>query len=174
MAIVQSANLGLPAAPLTDNSELYYELLRVYNAIRVVMQSVDNNTGAISPPKEYWNEIGFTRFTSGNASKLYLQAYENLTYGNTIAIHNAGGGVGKAKKAVTSGCIGFCSSVDPVTAGEYAEIQCYGIMAGFASGTLTPGGVYYQSGTAGVIGASGTQVVGVALSDTVLLFNPQY
>ena len=174
MAIVQSANLGLPAAPLTDNSELYYELLRVYNAIRVVMQSVDNNTGAISPPKEYWNEIGFTRFTSGNASKLYLQAYENLSYGNTIAIHNAGGGVGKAKKAVTSGCIGFCSSIESVLAGEYAEIQCYGIMAGFAPSTLTPGGAYYQSGTAGVISASGTQVVGVALSDTVLLFNPQY
>lgn len=173
MAIIQSANLGLPAAPLTDNSELYYELLRVYNAIRVVMQSVDNNTGAISPPQEYWNEIGYTRFTSGNASKIYIQANEDLSYGNTIAIHNAGGGVGKAKKAVSTGCIGFCSSIDPITAGDYVEVQCYGIMSGFAPSTLTPGGVYYQSATAGLIGASGTQVVGVALSDTVLLFNPQ-
>lgn len=177
MAVVQSVNLGLPSTPLTDNSELFYELMRIYNAIRLVMQSVDNNTGAISPPTEYWDEVGFTRCTVGNMSKIYIIAYENLSYGNTVGIYNHGG-VGKAKKAQNGvlGCVGFCSAPGGAVAGEYTEIQLYGLFPPFSAGTLTPGAGYYQSGTAGVVGASGTgtQFVGYALSDTQLFFNPQF
>lgn len=174
MAIEQSANLGLPAAPLTDNQELYYELLRIYNAIRIVMQAVDNNTGAISPPEEYWDEVGYTRFTAGNMAKIYIKAYEALSYGTTVGIYNDGG-EGKAAKAQSGvrACIGFCSAVDGAAAGDYTEIQLYGLYPQFAAGTLTPGVGYYQSATAGVVGASGTQVIGIALSDTQLFFNPQ-
>ena len=177
MAASQSANLGLPAAPLTDNQELFYELLRVYNAIRTVQQSVDNNTGAISPPETYWSEVGFTRCTIGNSSKIYIQAYENLSYGSTVGIYNDGG-TGKAKKAKDGVlvCIGFCAATDGATAGDYTEIQLYGLFAPFAAGTLTPGAGYYQSATAGVIGVSGSgaQFVGYALSDTQLFFCPQF
>lgn len=177
-AAYQSANLGLPAAPLTQDTELFYELLRVYNAIRVVMQSVDNNTGAVPPPEEYWNEVGFTRCTVGNMSKIYIQAYEDLAYGHTVGIYNAGGGVGKAAKAqdAVRACVGFCSSTDGAKAGEYTEIQLYGLFAPFPAGTLTPGAGYYQSATAGLIGPSGTgtQFVGYALTDTQLFFCPQF
>ena len=175
MAIAQSVNLGLPSAPLTDNQDLYYELLRVYNAIRIVMQSVDNNTGAISPPEEYWNEIGYTRCTVGNMSKIYVQAYEALSYGSTVGIYNDGG-VGKAAKAQdrVRACIGFCSSAEGAAAGDYTEIQLYGLFAPFPAGTLTPGAGYYQSATAGIIGVSGSQFVGYALSDTQLFFTPQF
>lgn len=174
MATEQSVNLGLPATPLTENQDLFYELLRVYNAIRVVMQSVDNNTGAISPPSEYWDEVGFTRCTIGNMSKIYIIAYEDLDYGSTVGIYNDGG-VGKAKKAQDAvlGCVGFCSSTDGASAGEYTEIQLYGLFAPFSAGTLTPGAAYYQSATAGVVGVSGSQCIGYALSDTQLFFNPQ-
>ena len=178
MAGAQSVNLGLPAAPLTDNPELYYELLRVYNAIRMIMQSVDNNTGAIPPPTEYWNEVGFTRCTVGNMSKIYIKAAENLSYGNTVGIYNAGGGKGQAKKARNGvlACVGFCSDTNGATAGQYTEIQLYGLFAPFGAGTLVPGAGYYQSGTAGVIGVagSGTQFVGYALSDKQLFFCPQF
>lgn len=177
MANAQSVNLGLPSAPLTDNQEMFYELLRVYNAIRIVMQSVDNNTGAISPPTEYWNEVGYTRCTIGNMSRIYIKAYEDLAYGNTVGIFNDAG-EGKAKKAqyAVLACVGFCSDPNGATAGEYTEIQLYGLFAEFPAATLTPGAGYYQSGTAGVIGASGsgTQFVGYALSDKQLFFCPQF
>lgn len=177
-AAYQSANLGLPAAPLTQDTELFYELLRVYNAIRVVMQSVDNNTGAVPPPAEYWNEVGFARCTVGNMSKIYIQAYENIAYGNTVGIYNAGGGIGKAAKAQDGvrACVGFCSAPAGAAAGDFTEIQLYGLFAPFPAGTLVPGAGYYQSATAGLIGGSGTgtQCVGYALSDTQLFFTPQF
>lgn len=177
MASIQSANLGLPASPLTNDQELFYELLKVYNAIRVVMQAVDNNTGSMQPPKEYWNEIGFTRCTIGNMSKIYMQANERLEYGNTVGIVKVGG-VGKFKKAQNgvTVAIGFCTSQDGANAGDYTEVQTYGLFVPFAAGTLTPGAGYYQSGTAGMIGVAGTgaQFVGYALSDTQLFFCPQF
>lgn len=170
----QSENLGLPAAPLTDNAELYMELLRVYNAIRVVMQAVDNNTGAISPPEQYWNELGTARCTIGNMAKIYIPAYEPLVYGSLVGIHNASG-VGKARKSVSGGlaCVGFCSAPDGADTGDYTEIQLFGMYPPFTAGALTPGAGYYQSTTAGVVGTSGAQLIGYAISDTQLFFFPR-
>lgn len=174
MATSQSVNLGLPAQPLVSDQEMYYELLRVYNAIRLTLQAVDNNTGAISPDKQYWDEIGFTRLTVGNMSKIYVEAAVALSYGNTVGI----GGDGKAYKARNGvrACVGFCSDPEGAAVGDITEIQLLGLFPPFTAGTLTPGAGYYQSATAGVIGVagSGTQFVGYALSDTRLWFNPQF
>lgn len=174
MATSQSVNLGLPAQPLVSDQEMYYELLRVYNAIRLVLQAVDNNTGAISPDKEYWDEIGFTRLTVGNMSKIYVEAAVALSYGNTVGI----GSDGKAYKAQDGvrACVGFCSDPKGATVREITEVQLLGLFPPFAAGTLTPGAGYYQSATAGVVGVagSGAQFVGYALSDTRLWFNPQF
>lgn len=167
----------MPTAPLTNNTELFYELSRIYNAIRLVMQAVDNNTGAISPPEEYWEEIGYSRCTVGHMSKIYIKAYEDLSYGSTVGIYNDAG-EGKAKKAQDGviACVGFCTEVDGATAGNLTEIQLYGLFVPFPAGTLTPGAGYYQSATAGIIGPSGTgtQAIGYALSDTQLFFSPQF
>lgn len=40
-----SVNLGLPAVPETTDSKLFQELVRVYNAIRILAQGLDDYTG---------------------------------------------------------------------------------------------------------------------------------
>lgn len=47
MAVAQSQtiNLGLPAIPETTDSKLFMELVRVYNAIQLLAQGLDNYTG---------------------------------------------------------------------------------------------------------------------------------
>lgn len=39
-----TVNLGLPAVPESKNPELFQELVRVYNAIKILAQGVDNYT----------------------------------------------------------------------------------------------------------------------------------
>lgn len=164
-----SINLGLPQNPLTQNGELFTELKRVYNAINATARAVDSYTGVLGQPRDVWSELGVGQCSIGLNSKIYLEAAADLDYGNTIAIDSTG----KAIKASGTNCIGFCTSSGGVLTGEYTEIQLLGIYPAFPAGTLTPGNKYYQSATAGSIGTSGSQVVGFAISDTVLFFNPQ-
>ena len=166
-----SINTGLPAAPLTDDPKLFNALVPVYNAIRNTLAATDAYTGTIGLEQDFWPQGGVSRCSDGLNSKIYLEAGENLAVGNLIGIFSNG----KAYKSTSAGtpfCIGFCTTA--VSTGQYAEIQLRGIYPTFSSPTLTPGNRYYQSATAGVLGASGTQVVGFAISDTVLYFNPQY
>lgn len=167
-----SFNLGLPDVPLTDNMELWKELLRAYNAIRQVAYQLDNITGALTPPAEDWTELGVGNATYSKP-KFYMPAYEDLSYGNTIEIYNAGAGVGKAKKGTSGKVIGFCSATGGTLLGEITEVTIFGKYPSFAPGTLTPGTFYSQSGTAGVLGAGFAQTLGFALSDTQLYFLPQ-
>lgn len=168
-----STNLGLPTAPITENRELWIELLKVYNAIRNVAAQLDNLTGAISEPSDVWSQIGTGRLTFGLNSKLYLEAAVAITYGQTIGI-DAAGLADLADDAVL-GCIGFCSAVNGAGAGDTVEIQLFGLYPLLAAASLTPGARYYQSTTAGAIGVggTGTQCIGFAINDQQLFFNPQ-
>jgi hypothetical protein len=171
-----SVRTGLPATPLTPDPALFGELTRVYNAIKNIAIHYDAVTGAIQPAADSWPELGATRYTVGGMCKIYLPAYEDLDYGNTVGVYDDAG-VGKAKKAKDAVlyAVGFCTSVSGVIAGEYTEVTVYGAYPKLPSGTLTPGAKYYQSATtAGVIDtAVTTQCVGFAISDTTLIWMPQ-
>jgi len=165
-----SVNLALPERPLTQNAELFTELNRVYNAIRSVARSLDAYTGVVGEQNDFWSQAGALRCNFGLNSKIYLEAGEDLILANTIGIKADG----QAWKAVDGGtrCRGFCTAVNGVLAGEFVEFQVFGIYPQFSAGTLTPGSTYYQSGSAGQVGASGSQAVGFAITDRILFFNP--
>ena len=165
-----SINLGLPAVPITSDKELFAALVPIYNSIRNVMSAVDSYTGSISLEEGYWSQAGAGRIMFGANSKLYLQAGENLVQGNTVGIKSDG----KIWKATSTGvpfCIGFATAA--ATTGNYVEVQMFGLYPTLPASSLTKGAKYYQTTTAGVIGTSGTQVIGFAISDTQLFFNPQ-
>lgn len=167
-----SMNLGLPATPMTENKELFGELIRVYNALRILGYSLDSYTGALSPPAEDWPFLGAAGAGRGDRVIRYAVLYENVTAGNTVSFM-ADAGTFKVRKAVsgTYNCHGFV--LKDGTAGAWAEVCLFGNFLEFAPGTLTIGATYHQSATAGLIAAGGTQVIGFAVSDTQLFFNPQ-
>ncbi len=149
-----SVQTGLPAQPLVNNQELFYELVRVYNAIRIVIQALDDHTG----------------------EPLNLEAGEDIAYGNTVGIKNDG----KAYKADDGvlRCVGFCNTVGGGTTGEFISVQLFGMYPELPAATLTAGERYYNSSTAGAIGLAASaptwsQVIGFAISDTQLYFKPE-
>jgi hypothetical protein len=148
-----SVNLPLPVAPLTQDQKLYGELLTVYNAIRVVAQAHE----LLQP-------------------KILITAFENLTYGQLVAIYNDAG-TGKARLAQDGVrfTVGWCSIPGGSLTGEATEITLRGTYPSLPPTTLTPGAKYYLSAaTPGALTAAVTgQIVGVALSDTELLWMPQ-
>lgn len=166
-----SFQLPLPQSPLTENQELFQELLRVYNAIRTVAYKLDSYTGAIPPPTDDFPELGNDIIRLNGMCKIYLPAYEDLVVGNTVYPFDDAGTT-KARKAVsaTAKARGFCSIAG--LTGEMVEVTLLGLYPSFPAATLTPGTTYYQSATPGTIGGAGFQAVGFALSDTQLFFNP--
>jgi hypothetical protein len=149
----QSVRTGLPAQPLTENPEIFSELVRVYNAIRIIIQAHDLHVGE---PQTF--ECG-----------------ENIAYGQTVGI-KSDGKVWLADDGVQP-CHGFCNTPGGGLTGEFVSMQIFGLYPEFAAGTLTPGARYYQSSTAGSVGLVGSapataQVVGFAMSDTQLYFMP--
>jgi hypothetical protein len=171
-----SVSLGLPAVPITQDPELSLELTKVYNAIRALARAIDLNTGALGEEPAYWDQATTSRCTFGKNSVLYLEAGENLAYSNLIGI-KSDGKAWKADDGVLR-CIGFCTVKAGVSTGDFVEVQVAGIYPAFPAATLTPGNFYYLSTTAGVVGAAGSgptynQIVGFAVSDTILFFLPQ-
>lgn len=172
-----SVNLGLPVAPVTQDPELATELQRVYNAVRGVTRALDSYTGAVGESDDLWSQAGFTKFSFGLNSKFYLQAGEDIAYGSIVGVksdkklYNAQDGVVR--------CCGFIALLAGVTTGNYVEAQMCGLFPAFAPGTLTAGTIYYNSTTAGAVGAAGSaptwnQAVGYAMSDTQLVILPQF
>ena len=146
-----SVNLYLPVKPITENPELFGELVTVYSAIRLLASAFDDIV----------NEV-------------ILVAFESIAIGELVAVYNDAG-VGKARKAFdpTYYCIGFAANT--VTAGQSVLIRIRWRYPQFAAGTLTPGTLYYLSAvTAGLITTTpGNQLIGVAQDDTTLLWKPQ-
>lgn len=172
-----SVNLGLPLTPDTRNPEIANALSPVHNALRALAMALDSYTGVLSESPAYYSELGIDKLFHGLNSKFYLVAGEDLTYGELLGI-DPGGSVYKADDGILQ-CIGFCSAADGALTGDYVEIQTTGLYPAFPAATLTPGNVYYCSSTAGTIGAKAAaptweQVIGFAISDTRLFFNPQY
>lgn len=166
-----SVNLGLPENPITQNAEMFTELKKVYNALRAVTRALDSYTGLIGEQPEFYSQASANRCTAGLNSKLYLECGENIDYANIVGIKSDG----KVYKSIgtTPMCIGFCTTVGGGITGGFIEVQLFGIMPLFAASTLTPGNLYYQSATAGLVGASGTRVIGFAITDQILYFTPQ-
>jgi len=146
-----ATNLALPAKPLTQDPKLYIELVIVYNAIRLLAQAFDDIV----------NEV-------------ILTAFEGINAGQLVAVYNDAG-TGKLRKALdpTYFCIGWAGNT--VSAGQSCRCIIRHRFPELPGGTLTPAAKYYLS--AAVAGAitltPGNQLVGIAQSDTTLLWKPQ-
>lgn len=166
-----STNLTLPATPTTNEGELFTELLKVYNAIKIVMGAVDTYCGTEPELPENWAQVGFGRMFAGLNSVFYTTAAANITYGQLVSINGANQAI-LAQSGVNT-AVGFCAAPNGVLVGERCPIQVFGLYPTLPAASLTPGTPYYLSVTPGAIGAAVTaQRVGFAISDRQLWFSP--
>jgi hypothetical protein len=177
-----SINLGLPSQPTITDPQMYNEFLRVYNAINNLALAIDLYTGGL-PIDE--TSIAFNSIKEGyrvqNISKIYLKATEAIAFGAMVSISGTFENKIIVKNSVDLNpepCIGYCSQESGVASGEFGEFTLGPSLHPFFSG-LVPGSKYYVSGTAGLVtpaAPSGSgrllQFLGIALSDTALLFQP--
>lgn len=148
---ILTMDMSLPAKPLATDPDLYSEATVIYNAIRILAQSHD----------DLINEIAVT-------------AFETMAVGQMVALYNDAG-IGKARLALdgTYFAIGFCGA--DVSAGSTARVFLRGKYPTLAVASLTPAAKYYLSNAvAGSITLGPTtQIIGVAQSDTTLIWKPQ-
>lgn len=167
-----SVNLGLPVAPTTNNSELFSELLRVYNALKIVMGAVDTYSGTEPESSEFWSQLGFSKLYAGMNSSIYIPAAEPIAYGQVVGIDGSAQAV--LAQVGFEMAVGFCSAPNGVALGETCSIQIFGMYPELPAATLTPGIPYYLSSTTpgAITSAFSSQRIGFALSDRRLFFSP--
>lgn len=168
MAQQLSMNLGLPAAPLAQGSELYAELRIVYSAIKALASAVDSYCGTLPPTAQ--EEMEYTGTSSAaalnRASKVYVEAFEDIAAGEAVAFS---GNLARKAVVTTYPARGICTQA--ATAGSLVEVMLLGVVA---SSGFTSGAPYYASATAGQITATPTaQKVGYAINATTLMWNPE-
>lgn len=170
-----SVPLGLANTPETQNPEVFFEAVRLYNAVKQLAYYLDRYTGAISLPTDEWDTaLPSSTVRLANMSRLYLPASEALTAGQVVNVWDDAGTT-KVRKAnaTTTGkpCHGWVAA--SYSLGATAEIFTLGICTSIAG--LTAGTTYYLSTTDGTItnGApANKQAVGWAIDSTTLYFNP--
>lgn len=174
-------NSGLPQLPEGVPNEAYNHFVQIYNAIHKLEALVAQYTGADSQDPLIWSQLTpEATLLSGNMNRLYLQAYEVLSYGNCVALVNDAG-TAKFRKANatnnTKPAFGFVNTPGTTAIGSYVEVIC-GVGLLQSVGGLTPGTRYFLSTTDGVITngapvAAGNieQVLGVAITASRLFIN---
>jgi hypothetical protein len=177
-----STNLGLTILPEIDqqkNAEVWAELLRIRNALRVLQGALDTNTGALQEDPEYWDATPpVASIKVQNISRFYCKTSENLLPGRLINLFNSAGVLTARNANAADGTKpARAFSVAPSESGNYAQFILLGINPIFSG--LVPGQEYYLATTSGLVtsvapAAAGNivQKVGFALSDKELWFNP--
>jgi hypothetical protein len=103
---------------------------------------------------------------------------ENLAAGDLVNLHNDAGTIKVRKADASNGRRANGFVLSSVTSPANATVYLEGTITGLSS--LTPGSVYYLSGTAGAASATApttsghiSQEIGVAVSDTEITFEAQ-
>lgn len=166
-----SINLGIPATPDTDSPELYAALQYVYSALRNLGYALDGYTGNTPvTPEEYSQVNAFGHLQVQKTAVMYVKLTEDISLGKMVNLYNSGGI--KGRKAIVSSQPCHAFSLDSGVIGDTIPVCLFGLCLVIAG--LTPGTIYYQSGTAGLITATVTaQKIGIALDTDKLWFNPQ-
>jgi hypothetical protein len=174
-------NLQLPNLPEeVKDPQVYMELVRVYNACKILAQGLDAYTGVGGYPVSDWPSVGTNGVLVQNQTKVYVRAGDTFSAGKLVSFKDAGG-VTYAYLALASSndlrpCHGFATG--PAQANGYVEVVLFGLYP-FAGG-LTTGQKYYLSnstyGAFTAVNPSGAnnirQGIGYAINANTMFFNP--
>lgn len=175
-------NLQLPNLPEeVKDPQVYGELVRIYNACKLLAQGLDIYTGVGGYPQSDWGSVGNNALIVQNQTKIYpLNAESSLSPGKLVNLFDVGG-VTYARAAIAVAgdlrpCHGFATGNS--TAGNRMEVVLFGLYP-FAGGLVTGQKYYLSNSTYGAftsVNPSGAnnirQGIGFALSATSMWFNP--
>lgn len=177
-----STNLGLSQLPEVnerEDAQVYAELLRMRNALKVLQSAIDLYTGALGETDSaYWNQTpAYSYFRLHNITRIYRKATETIPAGHVVNFYNSAGEL-VARNANATDATKPVRAYAPkeVLSGEFGEFVCMGLMPAVG---LTPGSIYYLAASSGGYTATAPstagnlkQELGWAYSDTILIFNP--
>lgn len=174
-----STNLGItaqPEVPQAKYPEIYIDLLKVRNGIKLLQGVVDQYCGALGEESQYWNQqsnpANWHRLQ--NLNRTYAQATENIAAGAIVNFYNNAGVLGvRNANASAAGKPAHAWCTTAVTTGNYGEFITQGTC--FLISSLTIGTTYYLSNTNGLISSgAGTisQKIGYAIGTSTLIFRP--
>jgi hypothetical protein len=177
-----STNLGLSQLPEIDEKQfgqVYAELLRMRNALKVLQSALDVYTGALGETESsYWDQTpAYAYLRLQNISRVYRKATETISAGRLVNFYNSAGEL-VARNANATDATKPVRAYAPkeVLSGEFGEFVILGLMPSVG---LTPGSLYYLTTTAGAYSATAPAVpgnlkqeIGWAYSDNLMVFNP--
>lgn len=175
MAEKHSFNLNIPDSPAFDQKkypEVFNDLMWIRLALNTIRNAIDSITGAVPVTA---TEAGATA-TGSKITRVVGKALEAIGPGAIVTLVNDSGTLGI--RNATAGATplyakGFAAITAAVASGTSIEVVLEGSYQ-FVSG-LTPGKTYYLSDAAGGFSdtpGTNTQVIGFAVSSTLLNFKP--
>ena len=171
-----SLNLGLDVMPISQDPDAMPDLMRLYNAVKLLAGALDEYTGALGAESGDYSTAGLTKLRLTGTTRIYVLFSEAVTSGQLVTLYN-NAGVLTAKKAGGGTWAGLARGfvLSSVSNGAYGEVFLQG--ANNAISGMTPGTLYYTSDvTAGAVSTGATtphiQPVGIALSANTLWFTP--
>lgn len=175
-------NTGLSNLPMeVKEPAVYAELVKLYNATKIIAQALDVYTGIGSFTQNDWAQVGTAGILVQNHTKFYpICAETSISAGQLVTLFDDAG-VTKAMLSFANSasirrCHGFATGNS--VAGNRMEVVLQGLYP-FAAG-LTAGQRYYLSNstygafTATSPSGSGNirQGIGYAISSSAMYFNP--
>jgi len=168
-----SFNLGLSSSPSSniEDSEIYAELQRLYQAVNLLAAKLDEYTGVIPEAVANRPYVNPTRVNRAfGMTRFYAEAAVDLVKGTIVSL----GTDGLLVKALPSKATVFIVLED-TAAGNHAPAARHAVVDGFVG--LTPGTSYVNSTTAGAIATSVAtgntrRYLGIALNSTTFYFCP--
>lgn len=158
-----STDLGLGQFPETKNSQFFPDMLRVYNALRLIQGKLDQYTGNVPPSQ--------ANFSQPSPVRLLATATVAITAGSLLNFQVPGTTLQAQLADPTLVLIPQGIALKPAAIGAQVEILHFGTTPALFTG-LVPGTVYY-SGPAGTLSAAPVgPPVGMAISTTAIFFKP--
>lgn len=181
-----SEQLASSPPPNDASASVKTILSSIFSQFTLVKTLFVRYCGVSNMPVAMWPQLSGVANTlkSGNLSRLYVQASENIAYGNLISLWlNAGILQVRNAKADVAGkfCDGFCSTPGGITSGTVGELMLRRGLISNLSG-LTIGQRYWLSATvlggfqntAPVAAGNVEQYLGMAMSTTELYIDTNY
>jgi len=180
---VGGLELGIPELPGTGHKEdIYNEFVNVFNALRRVQSTINNDLGLAGVSNNAIAELQVTDGVSARKDRVYVQVSETVNYGQVLSFHNVAGNL-RARLAKSTApefrCWAICNTEGAHGAGTVIEAALGNCLVESVGG-LTPGQEYYLSSTGGILTnvpdplteTNIQQSIGVALTGTALWFSP--
>jgi hypothetical protein len=180
---VGGLELGIPELPGAGHKEdIYNEFVNVFNALRRVESSINNELGLAGIADASISELQVTDGVSARKDRAYVMLSEAASFGQVLSFHPVSGEI-RARLAKSTApefrCWAICNTAGTHSPGAVVEAALGNCLVESIAG-LTPGQEYFLSSVPGILtnvpdpltDTNIQQSIGVALGGNAFWFCP--